>query len=565
VRGAAVARGVAEEGDATPATAAAARFRAFVSYSHADAAAARRLQKRLETYRLPRRLADRVVPIGSAQGRVGPVFRDREDLPASADLSEAVKDALARSQALIVLCSPEAARSRWVAREIELFRALHPDRPVLAALVRGTPEQSFPAQLRRDGTEPLAADFRRAGDGPRLAFLKVVAGILGIPLDELIQRDAQRRQRRVTAVTAAAIAAMLVFAAMTIVAMQARGEAERQRADAQRQRAEAEGLVEYMLSDVRPSLKAVGRLDVQHKLNRRAMRYYQDQGRLDSLSDDSLERRARVIGAMGEDYENNGYYDRARAHYAALYRTTQALLAKDPRNPARVLAHARSENRLALLAITRAQRAEAERQRTGSRPELVAAIGEQLAEASRRLRGTRSLLGSIAGWGQKRGEWLRLSAYAEGNSCATMLRRGEDKAAALGHCRRAVLFNERLAALHPWDDSASYDLVFHLSWLAEAQHAAGQHAPARATQARYLALMDRLIDRDPANMLWREQQMELYVRHAKFLRAQSDAETARRYLDEARSISRRLAARDPNNAVWADYAKRLSEPSAGSE
>jgi TIR domain-containing protein len=544
--------------DGATAFAASARFRAFVSYCHADAAFARRLQRRLETYRVPRRLADRIPPIGAAQGRVGPVFRDREDLPASADLSEAVKDGLARSQALIVVCSPAAARSPWVAREIELFRALHPDRPVLAALLRGTPEAAFPAEIGKDGAEPLAADFRRAGDGRKLAFLKVVAGILGIPLDELIQRDGQRRHRRVMAVTAAAVAAMLVLAAMTVLAIGARRDAERQRG-------EAEGLVEYMLTDVRPSLKAVGRLDVQHKLNQRAMRYYEGQGRLEALSDDSLERRARVIGAMGEDYENNGYYDRAHAHYAALYRTTQALLAKDPGNPSRVLAHARSENRLALLAITRAQLAETERQRRGPQAASLATIREQLAEASRRLRGTRSLLGSIAGWGQKQGEWLRLSAYAEGNSCATMLRRGEDKAAALDHCRRAVFYNERLAALHSEDDSASYDLVFHLSWLAEAQHAAGQDAPARSTQARYLGLMDKLIARDPENMLWREQQMELYVRHAKFLRAQGEREAARKYLVEARAISRRLAARDPQNAVWADYRKRLAEPSAGSD
>jgi hypothetical protein len=537
-----------------------ARFRAFVSYSHSDSAVARRLQRRLETYRVPRRLAERVVPIGASPGRIGPVFRDREDLPASEDLSKAVKEALAKSQALIVLCSPAAARSLWVAREIELFRALHPDRPILAALIEGTSEDAFPAQIRKDGAHPLAADFRREGDGPKLAFLKVVAGILGIPLDELIQRDAQRRQRRVMAVTAAAVAAMLVFAAMTILAIGARREAERQGAEAQRQRAEAEGLVEYMLSDVRPSLKAVGRLDVQHKLNQRAMLYYQDQGRLEALSDDSLERRARVIGAMGEDYENNGFYDRARAHYAALHRTTAALLAKYPGDPARVLTHARSENRLALLAITRAQLAETQR-----RPDRLATVRDQLAEADRRLRGTRSLLGSIAGWGQKQGEWLRLSAYAEGNSCATMLKRNEDKAAALDHCRRAVFYNERLAALHPEDDSASYDLVFHLSWLAEAQHAADQEAPARATQARYLALMDKLIARDPENMLWREQQMEIYVRHANFLSAQGEAKEARKFHDRARAISRDLTARDPQNAVWADYAKRLAEPSARSQ
>lgn len=533
-----------DEADAeTGRGAAPARFRAFVSYSHADAAAARRLQRRLETYRVPRRLAGRVPGIGAGEGRVGPVFRDREDLPASADLSEAVKEALARSQALIVLCSPSAARSPWVAREIALFHAIHPGRPVLAALIRGTPDEAFPAEIRRHGVEPLAADFRREGDGPRLAFLKVVAGILGIPLDELVQRDAQRRQRRVMAVTAAAVAAMLILAAMTMIAISARGEAERQRAAAERQRAKAEEMVEYMLSDLRPTLKAVGRLELLAKVNRRALDYYAAQGSLADLPEDSLERRARVIGAIGEDEENGGDHGAARSRYEALHATTAALLAKHPRDPARILAHARSENRLALLAITR----------------------KRLDEARPRLAATRRLLASIEAWGRGQPDWLRLAAYAEGNSCATMLRRGEDAAAALGHCRRAVARNEALAALRPGDDSASYDLVFHLAWLAAAQHAAGRGGEARATQARYLALMDRLIARDPDNMLWREQQMELYVRHARFLAAQGDGAGARRYRAAARAISRRLAARDPANAIWADYRKRLAEPSTKEE
>lgn len=554
--GAAVAPVEAARDDAAPLSTPA-RFRAFVSYSHADTALAQRLQRRLESYRVPRHLADRVPPIGVAQGRVGPVFRDREDLPASADLSEAVKDAIARSRALIVLCSPDAARSRWVALEIELFRSLHPDRPVLAALLRGTPQDAFPEEIRKAGAEPLAADFRPGGDGRRLAFLKVVAGILDIPLDELIGRDGQRRHRRVMAVTAASLVAMLVLATMTILAVEARREAEHQRA-------EAEGLVEYMLTDLRQGLKGVGRLDLMNNVNRRAMRYYEDQGRLANLSDDSLERRARVIGAMGEDEQNRDNLARARFLYRELHETTGALLATDPGNPARILAHARSENRLALLALTLAQRAEAgaEDTRGEERGRRMATARGHLGEASRRLRETRRLLASIAGWGRNRGEWLRLAAYAEGNSCVTMRRRGENDAAALDHCRRAVFHNERLAALHPEDSTAAYDLVFHYLWRAQAEHGAGQVEAARRTQAQYLALMRSLIARDPDNMLWREQQMELYVSHAELLRVQGEPRLAQRFLDEARALSRRLAARDPQNAVWVGYERRLADSPA---
>ena len=111
------------------------RYTAFLSYSHKDAAAAGRLHRRLETYRLPKRLVGTMTARGPVPERLWPIFRDRDELPAATDLSETVREALAQSGSLIVLCSPDAAASLWVAEEIEVFRRLHPDRPVLAAIL----------------------------------------------------------------------------------------------------------------------------------------------------------------------------------------------------------------------------------------------------------------------------------------------------------------------------------------------------------------------------------------------------------------------------------------------
>ena len=86
-------------------------YRAFLSYSHRDAAQARALHRRLETYRIPRRLVGRDGDRGPVPARLAPIFRDREELPAAGDLSETVRAALARSGALIVICSPHSAAS----------------------------------------------------------------------------------------------------------------------------------------------------------------------------------------------------------------------------------------------------------------------------------------------------------------------------------------------------------------------------------------------------------------------------------------------------------------------
>lgn len=319
--------------NASPVPGDARRFAAFISYSHADADAAAKLQRKLERYRLPKRIAETRTSNATA---LGPIFRDREDLAAAVSLSGAIRDAIERAEALIVMCSPDAVASPWVAAEIELFRELHPDKPILAALLSGEPAASFPNALTAGGNEPLAADLRPEGDGTQLGFLKIVAGIAGVPLDTLIQRDAQRRIRRVTAITAGALAAMLIMAIMTNLALQARNEAARQRTA-------AEGLVEYMLTDLREKLKGVGRFDVLDSVNDRAMAHYRGQGSLAKLPADSLERRARILHAMGEDYEMRDNLKLAREKFVEAHAATMALLSREPENPERIFAHAQSE------------------------------------------------------------------------------------------------------------------------------------------------------------------------------------------------------------------------------
>jgi hypothetical protein len=303
------------------------RFAAFISYAHADAAIAAKLQSRLERYRLPKHIAE-----AHADGRaaLGQIFRDREDLAAAPSLSDAIRAAITKAEALVVICSPEAKASRWVGEEIALFRQLHPDRPVLAALVRGEPEEAFPAALTEGGIEPLAADLRREGDGEALGFLKIIAGIAGVPLDALVQRDAQRRLRRVTAITAGALAAMLVMGIMTAFAIQSRNEAARQRA-------EAEGLVEYMLTDLREKLKGVGRLDVMGAVNERAMAYY------GGTTVKGQVLKARVLHAQGDDELRQGDISAALKKLRAADAITTRLYQAHPAVPDAVFAHAQSK------------------------------------------------------------------------------------------------------------------------------------------------------------------------------------------------------------------------------
>jgi len=94
-------------------------YAAFISYRRTDPDRrwANWLHDRLETYRLPSKLAHtRGLP-----RRLGRICQDDKEFPGSADLGAEVRDALDRSDWLIVVCSPRARASRWVAAEVEHF------------------------------------------------------------------------------------------------------------------------------------------------------------------------------------------------------------------------------------------------------------------------------------------------------------------------------------------------------------------------------------------------------------------------------------------------------------
>jgi hypothetical protein len=52
------------------------------------------------------------------------VFRDEDEVPASADLNDQIWAALVASRFLIVVCSAFTPRSKWVEREIQIFNEL---------------------------------------------------------------------------------------------------------------------------------------------------------------------------------------------------------------------------------------------------------------------------------------------------------------------------------------------------------------------------------------------------------------------------------------------------------
>jgi tetratricopeptide (TPR) repeat protein len=331
-----------------------AKYWAFISYSHRDSKIAKGVQRALETYRIPKRLVGKTTKSGIVPAALKPVFRDREEMEAGADLKASVREALQQSRYLIVVCSPNAAQSPWVNQEIIEFKKLNGESRVLALIVSGEPfasriqgreeEECFPEALRfaltpegepkGEALEPLAADLRPQRDGKRMAILKLVAGMVGVGVDELVRRDAQRRARRLAYLASGAIAGMAVMAVLTVLAIQSRAEA-------QSQRAQAEDLVEFMLGDLRKKLDPVGRLDVLDSVGEKALSYYAKQD-ADGLDANALGRRSRAMHLIGEIRDKQGNLNEALAAFKSAADTTAELLSRTPHDGNRIFDHAQS-------------------------------------------------------------------------------------------------------------------------------------------------------------------------------------------------------------------------------
>ncbi|MGD8588504.1 MAG: TIR domain-containing protein, partial [Chromatiales bacterium] len=217
------------------------RYAAFISYRHTpmDRGFAKWLHSQIERYRAPRELVKRGV-----QQRVGRVFRDEEELAASADLSEEIEHALEQSQHLIVICSRLTPESRWVNEEIKRFHSLGRGDRILALLIDGEPDEAFPAALFRGigpddvqaggAKEPLAADVRHSEDESErslkhTAKLKIIATLLGCNYDDLRRRELERQRRRWAAGLFSLGALVVVISSLAGLAWYQKGVAVEQR------------------------------------------------------------------------------------------------------------------------------------------------------------------------------------------------------------------------------------------------------------------------------------------------------------------------------------------------
>ncbi|WP_297801682.1 TIR domain-containing protein [Arenimonas sp. GDDSR-1] len=507
------------------------RYRAFLSYSHADEKWARWLMRRLEAYRVPRNLVGAPGRDGPIPAKLGQMFRDRDELPSAGDLSSTISAALADSSALVVICSPSSARSRWVNAEIDAFRASGRGERIFSFIIDGDPASrepgvaSFPQALIEPETpggperEPLAADARKAGDGRDRAFLKLVAGLLGVGFDDLAQREAQQRHRRMAFITMASLAGMAIALSLAVTAYIARNDAERRQA-------QAEDILGFMLGDLRKNLTKVGRLDLMRSVDDKATGYFATLNPRD-LSDRALEEQARSLTGIGEVRVNEGNHKEAMTAFREAHARSTALYEREPGNGQRLFDLAQAEYWIGFVAWQQ-----------GNFEETALWFGKYRDSGIK-----------LAAMDRSNFAWQKEAAYGYHNMAVLDESRGRYEPAEKAMLAERELYVGWLKQ-HPKDVDLRFEAANIDSWLGSLSLRHGRLEQAEQYFKAYADANAMNMREDTGNAKWKQNYSEslLFLYAVQIQRGRLDQ--AKTSVSQAMSIAESLSRQDPSNSDW---------------
>ena len=195
------------------------KYFAFISYNSKDTEWGKRAQKKLEHYRMPATLCKER---GWERKPINPVFFAPTDIQPGG-LTEELQERLKASRNLIVICSPNSAKSEWVGKEIEFFHQLGRTKQIHFFIVDGVPHsgdletECFNPIVDTLGLpEILGANihekiYRWPWLNKERAYVQLVSKLLGVEFDAIWQRHKRQLIRNIIAWT---IGALIVLATL---------------------------------------------------------------------------------------------------------------------------------------------------------------------------------------------------------------------------------------------------------------------------------------------------------------------------------------------------------------
>ncbi|MBQ9355837.1 MAG: toll/interleukin-1 receptor domain-containing protein [Prevotella sp.] len=198
------------------------KYFAFISYNSKDTAWGKRVQRKLENYRMPATLCSEH---GWERKPIKPVFFAPTDIQPGG-LTAELQDRLRASRNLVVICSPNSARSQWVGKEIEYFHSLGRTKDIHFFIVDGQPHSGDPdTECFNPVVDTLGLpeilganihekNYRWPWLNRERAYVQLVTKLLGVEFDSIWQRHRRMLRRRIALWTLGIVAVIAALVAV---------------------------------------------------------------------------------------------------------------------------------------------------------------------------------------------------------------------------------------------------------------------------------------------------------------------------------------------------------------
>ena len=428
--------------------------------------------------------------------------------------------------------------------------------------------------------QALAEELRRFQTGQLVAAHDYSLG-------ERIARFVRRHRAAVT-VSAIALVAFAVLGTLAVRRIVAeRDDANAQRNLAERRRAAAEGMVDFMVEDLRNRLGAIGRKDLLAGMGAQIRDYYHRLADLPGgiTAGDSL-RMAQALHTLGQAETERGDPGAALTTLGEGRTRLEALLAADPAG-----ADAPAQRQLLAEIIVEIGRAQHARGEYAAEVDTYrAALGHYDVLLVRNPDDRAALLGGAAAhdligditrnlgklddasreYSQAMAARKRLVEASGGKDdeataalsnshfklASTFYARG-DTARSLEQYQAAERLRAELAAADPENTGRQLELVRARTQVADLSRELGQIDDAVGTYERALAVVDGLLRKDPGNATWRRERGLILSNWGYALLDPGDADGAARLLGQGLENHAVLVKQDPDNTSWLIDLSRL--------
>jgi tetratricopeptide (TPR) repeat protein len=343
-----------------------------------------------------------------------------------------------------------------------------------------------------------------------------------VGFNDLAQREAQQRHRRMAIITAASLAGMALAVVLAVTAYIARNDAERRQA-------QAEDILGFMLGDLRKNLTKVGRLDLMRSVDDKATGYFATLDPRD-LSDRALEEQARSLYGIGEVRVNEGNYKEAMIAFRESHARASALYQRQPEKGQRLFDLAQAQFWIGFVALEQGR----------------------FQDARQWLVKYRDSTTKLAAMDRSNFAWQQEAAYGYHNLGALDFRIGQYQQAEQSMLAERELYTGWLKQ-RPNDFNLRYEAANVDSFLGSLMYEQGRLKEAEAYYIAQEEAMRRNRKEDPDNIKWKE----LHADSRRFqARVQASLGKWQQAWDSALETSRifaELTALDPKNIGWSNW------------